>query len=907
MLAVGALLALGSLLGANGQRPAAGALMSGGEERSDSAYGQLPLSFAANRGQTDPSVRYQAQGPGFGFWFAKDKITLGLTRKEQGMALELRFIGANPDAVLEGIRRQSGTVNYLTGGKDVTDIPTYGGVRYRDLWPGIDMLLRGSGGKLKYEFRLAAGADPSDIRLAYAGADSLTVSPAGSLLIATPLGKLKDSRPVASQNTSAVSARYTHANGSRSYGFAVGTYNQARPLVIDPGLEYSTFLGGGLSSTYGGLAVDGAGNAFVTGTTQSSTFPTTPGAYDTSFSNSDAFVAKLNPTGSALVYSTFIGGAVPIDPNVGSAEQGTDIAVDAQGNAYIIGTSSSADFPTTPGAYRATPATASGENFIAKLNASGSALVYATFIGAGDPNGTYTRSVAVDTQGNAYATGRTEYTAFPTTPGAAYTTYGGGSYDAYVVKLNSTGTAAVYSTYLGGTDWDAGYEIAADSAGNAYVTGEARGSAFPTTPGAFDTTYSGASQDVFVTKLNSGGSLAYSTFLGPGTGTGIALDGNGAAYVTGNTGGSGYPVTPGAYSTTPIGLGFVTKLNPAGNGLDYSTFLGGSGGLLELPQIALDPARNAYISGMITSNTLPATPNAYDQTWNGSGDAFVQKLDPTGSQLLYATYLGSTGNDRATDVGVFQGRAYLLGKTSSSQFPTTPGAYDTTFSSDPPPTSNLFVSKLDTSLYGFNRPKAATPNAIKLVPAFKQCTSSNGTHGAPLSLPSCNPPAQTSDALTVGTPDANGEAAKSTGVLRLNAVGESPIDLTNGDQSDIQIALTITDVRRKGDLVDYVGEVKTVIPLRITDRNNGPSFVHPATVSDTTFSFVTNCFPNTDATVGSTCSTNTTADAITPGIIKEFKRAVWELGQVKVFDGGSDGDADDANNTLFEVQGLLAP
>ena len=228
----------------------------------------MPLSFIPNRGQTDQRVRYYAQAPGLGFFLTDDKAVLSLTKGKRGTALEMRFLGANPDARLEPGRRGEGKVNYLTGSDHQTGLATYGQVTYRDLWPGIDMVFRGQGGKLKYEFHVAPGADPSRIRLAYAGADGLSLGPAGNLLIATPLGTLRDARPVSYQGVDGrrvpVESRY-EIQGT-SYGFALGAHDAGRPLVIDPGLEYSTYLGPtGVAPA--GIAVDGSGSVYVTGTT----------------------------------------------------------------------------------------------------------------------------------------------------------------------------------------------------------------------------------------------------------------------------------------------------------------------------------------------------------------------------------------------------------------------------------------------------------------------------------------------------------------------------------------------------------------------------------------------------------------------------------------------------------------
>jgi len=720
-----ALASLGSAAAAparleSGQRPAS--LSAEARQQVLERYGELPLAFVPNMGQADAKVRLSAQGAGFSFAFLRGEALFAFTKttkeKTQGAAIALRFLGARPDVEPQGRRPRPGRVNYLLGNdpaKWQTNLPTYGEVVYRSVWPGIDVRFRGAEGQLKYEFLLRPGAEVRDIRLAYRGAERLSLDRRGNLLIETPLGSLTDTRPFAYQQRGGkrvpVSSRYLLPQGER-YGIAVGAYDRGRPLVIDPGLLYSTYLGGPGSEGGQGIAVDGAGNAYLTGSTNSTNFPTTPGAFDTTANgNGDAFVTKLNPTGSApLVYSTYLGGS--------GLDQGFGIAVDAAGNAYVTGQTSSTNFPTTPGAFDTTH-NGFADAFVTKLNPTGSApLVYSTYLGsgAGDDRGF---GIAVDGGGNAYVTG-VAFPGFPTTPGAFDTTFNGGV-DAFVTKLNAAGSAPlVYSTFLGGLGEDRGQGIAIDGAGNAYVTGRTlvtNPPSFPTTPGAFDTTPNGFGAglfDAFVTKLNPTGSapLVYSTYLGGTTsdqGKGIAIDGAGNAYVTGWTNSADFPITPGAFDTTANGVddAFVTKLNAAGSApLLYSTYLGG-GGVDQGQGIAVDGGGNAYVTGLTSSTSFPITPGAFDTTHNGFDDAFVTKLNPAGSApLVYSTFLGGGGFDRGFGVAVDGGgNAYVTGETGSTNFPTTPGAFDTTFNTG----SDAFVLKLDTG--------PTAPATLTLTPA----------------------------------------------------------------------------------------------------------------------------------------------------------------------------------------------
>jgi hypothetical protein len=411
--------------------------------------------------------------------------------------------------------------------------------------------------------------------------------------------------------------------GKRQVGFRVAAYDPSRPLIIDPVLAYSTYLGGSGDDFGLGIAVDGAGSAYVTGQTLSTNFPTTSGAAQTTKAGgfSDVFVTKLDATGSAFLYSTYLGGS-DFDFSLG-------IAVDGAGSAYVTGATRSTDFPTTSGAAQTTNA-GSVDAFLAKLDATGSALLYSTYLGGSSDDGG--RGIAVDGAGSAYVTGDTSSTDFPATSGAAQTTNAGGQ-DAFVTKLNASGSALLYSTYLGGSSGEVGQGIAVDGAGRAYMTGSTQSTDFPTTSGAAQTIYAGGFFDAFVTKLDATGSvLLYSTYLGGSgddVGLGIAVDGAGSAYVTGQTFSSNFPTTSGAAQTTHAGGiadAFVTKLDASGSALLYSTYLGGSG--FDIGQgIAVDGAGRVYVTGDTSSTNFPTTSGAAQTTHAGSFDAFVAKIE----------------------------------------------------------------------------------------------------------------------------------------------------------------------------------------------------------------------------------------------------------------------------------------
>jgi hypothetical protein len=663
--------------------------------RVSETYGRLPLRFEANRGQTDPRVKFLSRGPGYSVFLTSTEAVLVLSKGTDRTALRVTLLDANRAAQVTGHEELPGAVNYLVGNDPSRwrhGIQTYARVGYQDVYPGIDLVYYGNQRQLEYDFVVRAGADPTRIALDFAGAESVEIDSQGDLVLHTAAGELRHKKPVVYQEIDGV--RREVAGGYAMAGpgrvkFELARYDASLPLVIDPVLVYSTFLGG--SSTVlispneaaSSIAVDSTGNAYVTGFTTSLDFPTTPGAFDTALATvgtivtGDVFVTKLDPSGSSLVYSTYIGG--------NGGDQGTGIAVDAAGNAYVTGLTASTDFPTTPGAFDATH-NGSSDAFVAKLDATGSTLLYSTYLGGtGDDRGF---AIAVDAGGSAYVTGVTRSANFPTTPGAFDTTHNGiTAFDAFVTKLNPTGTALVYSTFLGGTGADLAQGIAVDSSGSAYVTGQTRSANFPTTPGAFDTTLNGL--DAFVTKLNATGTaLVYSTFLG-GTlddaGNAITVDAAGNAYVAGIATSPDFPTTPGAFSTTnALGAGdaFVTKLDAAGATLVYSTFLGGSGSDAVL-SIAIDAAGNAYLTGSTNSPNFPTTSGALDTTLSGVNDAFVAKLDAAGATLLYSTYLGGGGSDAGLAIALDpQGNAYVTGNTSSADFPTTPGAFDRTPNGD---------------------------------------------------------------------------------------------------------------------------------------------------------------------------------------------------------------------------------
>jgi hypothetical protein len=690
-----------------------------------------------NTGQFDPAARFQVWGSPLGAgttWVAENAIWVVVSSNDkekrwQGnkvtafdptvtsspalpitppprTALKLTFPGSNPGVRLEPFDPVETTVSYLIGNDPDQwhpTVPVWGGVRYVDLYPGVNLTINSPSGAWKLD--AAPGAAIEQVRMQVEGAD--IVASDGALLQLDA-----DGEPLFIALPSAAFAYQ-----------AAGLSRQGDPLTLvvrsglhspqpalpadDPGdLLYGTFLGGSADEVAYGTAVDGSGAAYVTGCSYSSDFPTTPGAFDTSATNQDIFLVKLNPAGSDLDYATFVGGS--------NHDAGYDIAVDGSGAAYVTGRTSSYDFPTTPGAFDMSFNSGQYDTdaFAIKVSADGTDLAYATYLGGSyNNNGA---AIAVDGSGAAYVTGWTGsdyhsgFSDFPITPGAFDTTHNGGG-DAFVAKLNAAGSALVYATFLGGNDMDTVCGIAVDESGAAYVTGWTGSSNFPTTPGAFDTTRTGGIYEGFVAKLNAAGSgLEYATFLGGGSdeqGFDIAVDGSGAAYVTGTTGSSDFPTTPGAFDTSfngPTGAwgdAFVVKLNAAGSALDYGTFLGGSS--QDAGQgIAVDGSGAAYVTGWAGSPELPTTCGAFDRRYNGGYDVFVAKLNTAGSALDYATFLGGSSQDmgggdfdrRGNSIAVNgSGRVYVTGTTASSDFPTTPAAFDMSYNGGD---ADAFVAKL---------------------------------------------------------------------------------------------------------------------------------------------------------------------------------------------------------------------
>jgi hypothetical protein len=708
-------------------------------------YGKLPLSFEANQGQTDDRVRFLSRGSGYTLFLTGDEAVFSLQgskvkndtspsthRLHQSAVgpttdavLRMKLVNPNQATKVSGADELPDKSNYFIGNDSTkwhSNVANYAKVKYEGIYPGIDLIYYGNQRQLEYDFVIAPGADAHRIQFDIRGASKISKSKDGDLVLHFPDGELRWRKPIVYQERNgerqAIDGRYLVRHGHR-VSFEIGSYDPTRVLTIDPALAYSTFFG----ATTGFVAasavtVDTAGNAYLAGYTRAWDFPTTPGAFQTTCPSGTgqygcgdwgaAFITKMNPTGTALVYSTYLGG------NQGA--QGEAIAIDSAGDAYVTGGTYSNNFPTTPGVVQPTctncgynTQTILGDVFVTELNPTGSALIYSTYLGGDVATGYSIQNgsgIAIDRSGDAYVAGSTNSAIFPTTPGAFQTKCGScntaGNNNAFVTEFNSTGTALIYSTYLGGSASDEASAMALDSFGDVYLTGAATSTDFPVTPGAFQSTCSEPyCRDAFVTQLNpTGSALIYSTYLGGGVinqsgedqvGAGIAVSSSGNAYITGFTDSADFPVTPGAFQTTCRACtgginAFVTEFNSAGSALIYSTYLGGST-QDEAFGIVLDAAGDVYLNGYTLDADFPTTPGSFQPTCGTctfpTYYGFMSELNPSGSTLLYSTYLTGSNTSYSTST-VGRGLAidaangvYLVGSTDSSTFPITPGVFQT--------------------------------------------------------------------------------------------------------------------------------------------------------------------------------------------------------------------------------------
>lgn len=646
------------------------------------SLGSLPAVFEPNRGQASREVHFISRGPRSAILLREDAVVVTLPGTGESVEIAPQSSASRP--VLEGSGLLEGASHYLRGdpGQWVRNVPHYERVRYNSAFPGIDVVFYGTYQQLEFDVVVNPHADIQLVRFAVRGAKSVRRNRDGTLSLKTSRGELRLGKPFAYQPTPEGQRRIDCSfavEENKGFRFRVGDYDPSLPLIIDPTL-LTSYLGGNDVDIVSAVATDSSENIYLTGYTSSTTLYATSSAYKTLLTpgDSDAFVFKLNPTATAVVYSTFLGGTF--------ADYGRAIAIGSGGEAYITG-STIGYFPTTTGAFRESPANAP-TIFVAKLGPNGSTLSYATYLdGAGAGH-----AIAVDGSGNAFVAGYTYSATFTTTIGSAQQNYGGGT-DAFVVKLNPAGTAQIYSTFLGGSAEDQATSLQIDTTGNVYVAGFTNSANFPVTTGSYRTSYAG-STDAFVAKINAGGTaLVYGTFLGGSNvdrAHAIAVSAFGDVFVTGQTYSSSFPTTSGAYRTTHGGGAdaFVTKLNPGGTTATYSTFLGGAGVCsvtdpFRLYQcdagyaIAIGPSDSVYVAGLAGSG-FPMV-GAFQATPGGNGDAFLAQVNATGSALLFSTYLGGGAGDVALGLATPPTMGpVVVGFTNSTDLPVSSGVLQTT-------------------------------------------------------------------------------------------------------------------------------------------------------------------------------------------------------------------------------------
>ena len=608
-----------------------------------SLYQSLPLSFEANQGQFAPPVQYSSSGPGYTVFLTSASAYLSLQKDQTtGTAppalVQMQLLNANSNARGIGLNQQDYTSNYLIGndpGQWHEDIANFGRVKFSDVYKGIDLIYYGNARQLEYDFVVAPGANPNAIALAFPGSPILSLDATGDLVVHTTGGDLIEHAPVLyqMQGTQKVPIQGNYVLGpSNTVHFQVGAYDPSLPLVIDPVLSYATYLGGSGADNGQSVAVDAAGNVYVTGFTGSTNFPTTPGTLQNQLGGQgNVFVAKINPAGTGLVYSTFVGG--------GAFDLGLAIRVDIAGNAYVVGTTTSGNFPIK----NAIQGTFGGgsDGLPLQVNPSGNQLVFSTYLGGSGSNSPRVLLWMLPAT-STWLDSPTRH--FPTVNALQSTSNGG--QEVWVAKIASSGTSLIYSTYLGGSLDDSAQAIGIDSSGNAYVVGDTYSPNFPVKNSL--QAYAGG-DEAFVTKLNASGSaILFSTYLG-GSGddraSSIRLDAAGNIYVVGSTSSANFP-TVNALQPTFGGITdvFITKLNSTGSAITFSTYLGGSD-IDQAMSLAIDSSSSIYVVGFTASSNFPTVNPDQAALGGGDGDAFIAKLSGNGSSLIYSTYFGGNDDD----------------------------------------------------------------------------------------------------------------------------------------------------------------------------------------------------------------------------------------------------------------------
>jgi hypothetical protein len=677
----------------------------------------MPLTFEANQGQTASGVKFLSRGKGYTAFLTAGGMVLSLrpsqplpaqpasnlaatanSQRPPNTTLQFKLLGAAQNPVVIGEEPLRGKINYFIGrdpAKWQTNVSTYARVRYKNVYPGIDLVYYGSNQQLEYDFAVSPGANPSQIRFELTGANLIELDASGNLVLQTNSGPIHFKSPVVYQESNGSRVPVTGAyvvNDQTHISFQVGRYDSSKPLVIDPVLVYSTYLGGSGDEQPAGIAVDTAGNVYVAGYTDSTDFPlaalgTLPAG------QTHVFVAKLDPTGSTLIYADYIGG--------NSQDYGYALVLDSADDVYVTGSTASSDFPLVNPYQGTYPGSFNG--FLTEVSADGSSILYSTYLGGNGSD--QPASIAIDGLGEAVVAGNTTSTNFPVVNAYQATASPNqgdvsGNYG-FVTKFSSDGSYLVYSTYLAGNSnvsyncgstpcWPSPYSgvygLSVDSSGSAYAAGITNTYNFPTTTAAYLTTDSTQQNGMvgFVTKFSISGALDYSTYLYESSGiltniTAIAVDGSGSAYVTGTAYSDGtFPITStGVCDPSVSGLAcsyaFVTKFDPAGSTLLYSTFLGPNN-YSSPAAIALDANNDAYVVASTSSSSFGIINGI--ESYPSGNDMLLVELDPAAETELFATYLGGSGDDYPSGIAVdASGNIYVAGSTDSTDFPVTQGSF----------------------------------------------------------------------------------------------------------------------------------------------------------------------------------------------------------------------------------------
>ena len=807
----------------------------------------LPLSFE----ELDNRRQFLVRGGGYRMLLSSTTATIAVKSRARARLLRMTLLGANRESESSVLEPLEGKRNYLLGNNPAKwrlNVPTYSRVRYEEVYPGISVVYYGREGRLEYDFEIAPGADHRVIKIAFNRELTPRLTPDGDLLLRFKTGELRQPAPIVYQEIAGtrqlVAGRYVLAN--REISFEVEAYDKTRPLIIDPTLVYSTYLGGSGDELGSSIAVDSSNSVYVAGTTSSTNFPTQNPAFSNNDGLSDIFITKINAAGNAIVYSTYIGGL--------GNDRGSGIAVDASGNAYVAGRvdSTSIDFPTTAGALATIYRGGDFDGVVFKLNPQGNALVYSTYLG-GEENDSV-EGITVDAGGNAYVVGGTRSIGFPTTV-TAYQPAGGGDTDGYLLKLNSTGSSLLYGTMLGGSGTDRSSAVAIDSTGNAYVAGFAASQDFPTV-NAFQNS-PGGSVDAFIAKIdtngNGGPSLVFSSYLG-GTSDdkayGIAIDSTGSnVYMVGQTSSNNFPLLNPAQ---PVYGGsfdaFVTKVSSSGTKV-FATYLGGSGDDRGTG-IAVNSAGAAYITGFTSSTNFPTV--AALQIANAGGfDAFVAKLNPAGSALLYSTYLGGSANENTVSAVTAtnpialdsSSNAYITGYTSSTNFPVGSPVQPANGGSQ-----DVFIAKISDATSASDYSLSVTPSSRTVNPGggtiYTVTATPAGGFTGTISLSISGISSDSTSSFSPSTIAITDASAKSS-TLTINTTGATPpgtysvtVTTTSGNlQHSSQVQLIVS-----GTASADLALTKTASPnpatslasmtYRITVTNSGSSPATNVTVTD---------------------------------------------------------------------------